>query len=375
MQIRPKLLYFVTEDWYFCSHRLNLAIAAQNCGYRVTVLTRVNRHGDNIRAHGFELIPLDIERGGLNLWREWQTLLKVWRIYAELKPDIAHHIALKPVLYGGLVALFVPGVKTVSLLAGLGSIFSARRWQTRLLKPIVKRSFRWLLNRPNCRVVVQNSEDRALLVDRLRIDAERVALIRGSGVDIQAFRPASEPAGKVVIALVSRLLWDKGIGEYVDAVQLLRQKGLVFSALLVGEPDEQNLNSVSRTIVRQWHDRGLVDCLGFQESIAAIWQQAHIAVLPSYREGLPKALLEAAACGRPIVTTDTSGCKEVVEDGYNGLLVPVGDAESLANALERLIVNAELRQNMGRASRRRVEHYFSDRRIIDETLAIYRELV
>ncbi|MGH8499527.1 MAG: glycosyltransferase family 4 protein, partial [Methylococcales bacterium] len=222
------------------------------------------------------------------------------------------------------------------------------------------------------RVIVQNTEDRNLLITQLGINENNVVLIKGSGVDTRKFYPKPEPNGKVTMALVSRMLWDKGIGEFVAAIKLLKKRGFDFSAALVGEPDDENLASVSRVQLQGWHDAGLINWLGYREDIAEFWHNAHIAVLPSYREGLPKSLLEAAACGRSIVTTDTSGCKEIVQNGVNGFLVPVGDAAGLADALEKLILNAELRQTMGQAGRKMVEQDFSDEKVIAETLRVYR---
>ncbi|MGZ4959598.1 MAG: glycosyltransferase family 4 protein [Methylomonas sp.] len=370
-----RLLYFITEDWYFCSHRLALARAAQQSGYQVTVLTRVNRHGDIIRSQGFNLIPLDIERGGTNPVRELRTVYKVWQIYAQVKPDIVHHVALKPVLYGSLASLFISNIKSVNLIAGLGAIFSSQKLKVKLLKSLVKFSLKSLFQSSASRVIVQNIEDRDLLNQQFGINASRVVLIKGSGVDTQKYYPVPEPAGKVRVALVSRLLWDKGIGEFVAAVRILKQRKLEFSAILAGEPDNHNLASVSRSQLQEWHDDGLISWLGYQDNIAEFWHDTHIAVLPSYREGLPKSLLEAAACGRPIVTTDTSGCKEIVQNGVNGFLVPVRDANGLADALEKLILNTELRQKMGQAGREMVKHMFSDEIIIAETLKVYRELL
>ncbi|MBU2572086.1 MAG: glycosyltransferase family 4 protein [Gammaproteobacteria bacterium] len=375
MKHHPRLLYFVTEDWYFCSHRLNLALAAQCQGFEIHVLTRVSRHGDIILSKGFNLIPLDIERGSTQPVRELKTIFQVWRHYVRIKPDIVHHIALKPAIYGGFVSLFIPKLKTVSLIAGLGSIFSSNSLKARLLKPFVKWVLRFLFNSNMNRIVVQNTEDRGFLIDQLKVNAENVVLIKGSGVDIKLFQPTPEPDGQVIVALVSRLLWNKGIGEYVEAIRILKQRGLIFNAVLVGEPDDENIASVDRSQLEAWQQLGLIEWLVFQENVAAFWQTAHIAVLPSYREGLPKSLLEAAACGRPIVTTDTSGCKEVVQNGLNGFLVKVGDSVELADALEKLILNADLRQKMGRAGRKLVEQEFSDQKIIAKTLAVYQELI
>jgi len=374
-KIKTKLLFFVTEDWYFFSHRIDLAREAKNAGYHVSVLTRVNQLGNKIRAEGFELIPLEINRGGVNPFQELKTLLKIREIYNKIKPDIVHHVALKPVIYGGLITLFNSKIKVVNLVAGFGSIFSSNKFKARLLRPLVVLLFKKIFIRKGSFVVVQNYEDRDFLVNELRIAPSFVSVIKGSGVDIKKFFPTKEPHGIVSVALVSRLLWDKGIREFVEAVNILKERGLEFSALLVGEPDDHNMAAVGCSQLREWQHSGLVNCLGYVDDVPKLWKNTHIAVLPSYREGLPKSLIEAAACARPIVTTDTSGCKEVVKDNKNGLLVPVRNSVALANALAKLIVDAELRGKMGVESRQMVEKEFSNDKIIAKTLGLYQKLL
>jgi len=375
-QDQPKLLFFVTEDWYFCSHRLALAKAAQRAGYEVSVLTRINKHGEVIDKAGIRVFPLNVERGGINPVTEFFTLLQIAKVYREVKPDIVHHIAVKPVLYGGLVTLFMPDLKVVNLLAGLGVIFTSQRWKAKLLRPWVETLFRVLFRRPNTRTIVQNREDYSVLLQQLHIAQSGVRLIKGSGVDSARFHPSKEPNKMVSIAMVSRLLWDKGVGEYVEAVRLLKQKGVEFNAFLLGQPDPENMASVSLTQVQAWNYQGDVRCIGHVDDIAEFWRNAHIAVLPSYYgEGVPKSLIEAAACGRPIVTTDTAGCHEIVEQGVNGILVPPRNINALANALEKLIFDEQLRQQMGNSGREKVEREFSDEIVLAQTLSVYQELL
>jgi glycosyltransferase involved in cell wall biosynthesis len=371
---KPKLLFFVTEDWYFCSHRLALAKAAQDAGFNVSVLTRVNEDGETIQNAGITLIPLELERGGHNPFRELRTLVQVAMVYRRLKPDLVHHIALKPILYGGLVSLAMPNLKVINLLAGLGTVFSTDHPKTRFLRSLVQRLFVVLFGRRNTVTIVQNNEDYGLLLQQLGIPDSKLRLIKGSGVDIEKFYSVSEPLPPIRIGMVSRLLWDKGVGEYVAAMRMLKQKGFVFDAMLVGMPDDENMSSITQQQMHEWEEEGVVSCLGHLNTISAFWQNTHIAVLPSYREGLPRCLLEAAASGRPIVTTDTSGCREVVEHGVNGLLVPLRDVDDLANAVEQLILNQALRIKMGEAGRRKVEQEFSDAVVLAQTLDVYREL-
>jgi glycosyltransferase involved in cell wall biosynthesis len=375
MTDKPKILYFVTEDWYFCSHRLGLAKAAQQAGFEVSVLTRVNQHADLIINEGMRLIPLDVRRGGINPLQELRTLWQIGRIYREIEPNLVHHVALKPVLYGSIVALTMPSLKVVNLLAGLGAIFSSDKIKARLLRPLVKLLLGWLLRRPNTCSIAQNNEDFKVLLNELQIPARALKLIKGSGVDTEKFSVLSASKEPITLALVSRLLWDKGVGEYVAAVKCLKQKGYHFDAVLVGKPDTENMASVCYEQLQAWQEEGLIRCLGHIENIPEFWRSADIAVLPSYREGLPKSLLEAAACGRPIVTTDTSGCKEVVDEGINGFLVPVRDVQALAKALEKLILDEQLRKKMGAAGRLKVEQEFSDAIVLKQTLQVYKELL
>lgn len=374
--MKSKLLFFVTEDWYFYSHRLHLASRAVGNGFDVYVLTRVSQFKASIEDQGIHVIPLKIHRGSLNVLLEIRTLWSVWKVYRKLKPDIVHHVAMKPVLYGGTMALFCRKLQVVSLLPGMGSVFSTTKSRGKILRPVVKMLLRWVLNKPNQHVIVQNRDDRQILVDELALPAEKVALIKGSGVDTGRFVFRPEMPGPIRVALVSRLLWDKGIGEYVAAVESLKKQGFAFNAVLVGKPDDANIDSVTQAQLTVWQRSGMLDCAGFVENIAEFWWSHHIAVLPSYYgEGVPKCLIEAAASGRAIVTTDSPGCREIVQHGINGFLVPPRDVAALAEAMKTLIMDAGLRRRMGREGRRIVREAFSDDIVIGQTLEVYEDIL
>lgn len=365
-----KLLFVVTEDWYFVSHRLPLAVAAREAGFDVVVATRVGEHGETIRAAGIRLIPLGLSRRRGNPFQEILTLV---RLYRRERPDIVHHVALKAVLYGALAARVagVPG--RVNAVTGLGWLFTSAKGITRIIRPAVRLTLAWLLKARGSLTIVQNPDDRDLLI-RSHLPEHRLRLIRGAGVDTVAFYPVPEPSGTVCIVLAARMLWDKGVGEFVEAARLLTQAGVHARFVLVGDPDPGNPASVSEASLRAWHEKNGVEWWGRRDNMPAVLHMAHIACLPSYREGLPKSLLEAAACGLPIVTTDAPGCREIVRDGDNGFLVPVRDAQALAVALQGLIDNSVLRAEMGLRSREIVLAHFSREQIIAETLAVYREL-
>ncbi len=364
----PKLLFFVTEDWYFCSHRLALAVAAREAGFGVVVVTRVREHGKVIRQAGLDLIPFEISRRGINPFRELGALARLAALYRREKPDLVHHVAMKPVLYGALAARLTGVPHIVNALAGMGWLFTSANLIARVIKPLVRLTFRFLLRHTS--VIVQNPDDAALMAG---IGLRRARVIRGSGVDPEVFRPGIEPTGTPLVVLPARMLWDKGVGEFVEAARQLKARGVIATFALVGEPDPENPASVSKAQLAAWHAETVVEWWGQRDNMPEVFAQTHIVCLPSYREGLPKALLEAAACGRPIVATNVPGCREIVRDGENGVLVPVCDAPALAEALARLIADPGMRRRMGERGRTLVVGEFSQERVIAETLAVYRE--
>jgi glycosyltransferase involved in cell wall biosynthesis len=369
----PKLLYLVTEDWYFCSHRLPIARAARDAGYEVLVATRVDRHGDAIRREGFELLPLNLRRREMRPWRELGALAEIVRLYRRVRPHIVHHVAMKPVVYGSIAARLAGVPVVINALAGLGFVFASSTRRARILRPFLKLALRGLVAGGGCQAVVQNPDDEKLM-QGIGVSGERITVIRGSGVDPTAFRPMPEPGGDVVVTMVSRMLRDKGVGELVEAARQLRDGVHRLRVQLVGPSDPENPAAIPEITLRNWEREGVVQWLGQRDDVAELWARSHIAVLPSYREGLPKALLEAAACGRPMVATDVPGCREIVIDGETGLLVPARDSASLAQALARLAADAALRKHMGDAARRRVVDHFSQERVAAETLELYQLL-
>ena len=371
---RPKLLFFVTEDWYFCSHRLALGKAAVQAGYQVVLVTRVGTHRDLIESVGIQVIALEQHRGSLNPLREIQVFLKLWNIYRQEKPDLVHHVAIKPVVFGGLIARLVGIQYQVNALAGLGWVYASHRILRRSLGIGISLILRTVLQ--SGFVIVQNSDDQRW-VQNLGVPAPQVHMVRGSGVDLEMFHPAKKvPNTCLTVLLVSRMIWTKGIREFVEAARILRQRNLAVRFALVGSPDPANRESLSETQLQRWQKDGCVEWWGQHEDIAECYSHADIACLPSYYgEGLPKSLLEATASGLPVVTTDAPGCREIVKHGQNGFLVPVRDPYALADALEKLIQNSILRTKMGRVSRELAEREFSAERVVTETLGLYKKLL
>lgn len=374
MNVPPRLLFLITEDWYFCSHRLPLAVAAKEQGYEVTVATRVARHGEQILAAGLGLVPLALSRRSHNPLREVASLVEIARVYRAVRPHIVHHVAMKPVLYGSLAARLTRVPAAVNALAGLGYVFSSKDLQARLLRPLVQAAYRFLLDGTRRRLIVQNPDDLALFIQRGLVHPSRAVQIPGAGVDLALYRETPEPGGVPLVVLPARMLRDKGVAEFAAAAKLLRGRGIRGRFALVGDPDPDNPASIPESTLLQWAREGAVEYWGWRDDMARVFAQCHLVCLPSYREGLPKALIEAAACGRALVSCDVPGCREVVLDEDNGLLVPPRDSQALAAALERLLNDADLRRRMGRRSRVRAQERFSMQQVIADTLALYREL-
>jgi len=373
---RPaRLLFFVTEDWFFCSHFIDRAVAAKDAGYEVLVLTRVRDRGEEILRNGLSLIPIDISRHGLNPLGELLTIWRVYRIYRKLRPDLVHQFALKPIIDGTIALRLGRAGGVINAPVGMGFVFSSRSRLATILRPLVRAALRALLNPPGSRVVFENPDDLESAARRRLVRREDAVLIRGAGVDTERFRPTPEPAGTPTVVLIARMLWDKGVGEYVEAGRLLKAKGVGASLILVGAPDARNPAAISEAQLRAWHEEGIVQWLGYRADIAEILAHCHIVCLPSYREGLPKCLLEAMAAGRPIVATDVPGCREAVRNGDNGLLVPSRDTEALAGALEALIGDPLLRRRYGDRGRRRAETEFATRVVNEATLGLYQEML
>ena len=365
-----RLMMVVTEDWYLWSHRIGLAVAARDAGYDVVVVTRVGEHGHRIRALGLNLVHVEFARGLLSPRANLHTVRHLCAVYRRWSPHIVHHVAVQPIVLGSAAAARARVPVTVNALTGLGTALIARNTKTRLIRLFLRSAFGWALRRSRSHTIVQNPDD-ARFVESLGVRPERISLVRGAGVDLRRFRPQSEPEGPVRVTMVSRLLWDKGVREFVDAAARVRdlRGDVVFT--LVGTPDEGNPTSVSSRQVRSWADAGHLEWWGYREDIADVLACSHIAVLPSYGEGMPKTLLEAAACGRPIVATDVPGCREVVRHGVNGLLVPARDARALADAVMALADDPARRAAMGAEGRRRAEEEFAAKRIHQETLQVY----
>jgi len=371
-----KLIIVVNELRFFLSHRLPIALAARDSGYEVHIASRSGTI-DEVEQLNQELLQfhsISFHRSSMGLWQELETLRELLRLYKEIQPDIVHHVTIKPVLYGTLVARWVGGIQILNAISGLGYFFIAQGWKSSIRKTLLLWVYRAILYNRKVWILFQNPDDQALFSQHKIIYPEHAFIIKGSGVDLQQFAYSSIPKGRIKIILVARMLWDKGVGEFVESATVLMQQGLDADFLLVGSVDSGNPESISMEQLEEWNRAGVVKWLGERADIAQLLAKSHIAVLPSYREGLPKSLIEAVAVGRPIVTTDVPGCREVVKDGENGFLVPAKDAKELAIAIQKIINNPKLLTSMGKKSRLMAEQEFSILQIVDQTLKLYKTL-
>ena len=370
---KPRLLYVVTEDWAFLSHRLPMARAAREAGFEVHVATRVGDEAVAIEAEGFILHPVLFARGSLSPVATLSTVAALRRVYREVKPALIHHVALQACVLG-MLATLGRRVPSINAFIGLGYSFTSDTGKAWAVRALIGSLLRFLINRKNCVALVQNTDDMAALV-ALGILKERIALIPGSGVDVKRFTPLSEPAEAAAFGFVGRLLDDKGIRTLIAAHRLLRRRIPSVKLLIAGTPDQANPASVTEAEAKSWNDEPGIAWLGHVGDIAGFWAKAHVAVLPSRREGLPLSLMEAAACGRAMIASNVPGCREIVVHEETGLLFPVDDAAALADAMARLAADPPLRARCAAAARKLVAEQFAAELIGRQIVELYRNIL
>ncbi len=372
MKEKGTLLFVVNVDWYLISHRLNIVKEAVLAGWKVYVACEDTGRSNEIRELGVEFINCPISRSGTNPIEELALIRNFFSLYKKVKPDVVHHISLKPVIYGSFVAKRL-GIKGVlNAVSGLGYVFTDKRtsWVQKIMLRIMKYSF----DRPNLAFIFQNQDDYEELKE-LGVLAEenQINFIKGSGVDLSIYEPGEfPPEDRIVVLLPSRMLWDKGVGELKEASDILEKEySDRVTFMLAGMVDDGNKASVQKEYLHEWEKDDYVKWIDHQSDMVSVYKNSHIVVLPSYREGMPKSLIEACAMGRPIITTNAVGCKECVVDGVNGFLVPIKDGPRLAEAISKLVDNKELRIKMGNASRIKAVEEFDLQDVIANHLKIY----
>ena len=373
--ISKKLFIVVNVDWFFLSHRLPVALAAKKAGWDVTIVTADTGKLKDIEAAGLKAVNLPMSRSGMNLIQELKACWFLYMLYRREKPDVVHHVGIKAILWGSLAAKYAKVNGVVNAISGLGGFFAEDNHS--ILSKVIPNVLRFSHHRNNLLVIFQNQEDRALYVGHHIIKDGQARLIRGSGVDLGNFKYTPEPSDeKIIVMMTCRMIREKGVFELVEAAELFRNEYEdKVDFCIVGGLDD-HLGAITKDEIEAVCDGNYIKWLGRREDIKELLQQCHIYAFPSYyKEGIPKSLIEAAAIGRPIVTTQNIGCKEVVEDGVNGYLVPVKDSVSLADKIKLLIDDKNLRIRMGKASRMIAEKNFSLDEVVGKHLAIYQELV
>jgi glycosyltransferase involved in cell wall biosynthesis len=370
----PKILYLVTEDWFFASHFLPMAQAARDCGLQVVVATRVRDGGERLKAEGYSVIAIESRRGSFSPWRGLRDFFQVFKIVRDERADIVHCIALRPVVIGGLAAKLAGRGALVVAPTGLGHLWIEDGIAVRVARKIVRAIVGSWLRGPRTRYLFENRDDpREFGLDP---DGADVTIVGGAGVDPAKFPRSEEPAAPPLkVAVVARMIRPKGIVESVDAVQRARATGAAIELNLFGDPDPDNPRSIAQATLAQWSQAPGIMWHGHEADVARIWREHHLAMLLSHREGLPRALVEAAAAGRPIVATDVPGCREVARDGKEGILVPLGDSEAAARALTTLAADQALRQRLGAAANARFNERFTAAAVRETVRNLYRSVM
>ncbi len=371
--IKPKILFVVTEDWFFLTHRLALAKYVRDLGFDVFVATSPGRLRQSIEKEGLIFVPLLLRRNSKNPFHELMSILELTALYRRIRPDLVHHVALKPVMYGSIAAKFARRPGVVNAVTGLGYTFVGGSLRKRLMRKFLEFGCIFALSGSRSRVIFQNPDDRDLFTRKGLVESSRCSLILGAGVDTRRFSPSPEPPGTPVILFPSRMIWEKGPGEVAAAARILKRRGIDFRVVLAGRIDFGNPSSISEGQLNRWRDEGVADWLGHVDDMPGLYASSHIVCLPTYyREGIPLALIEAASSGRPVVTTDSPGCREIVRHNVNGLLIPPRDTQALADALQMLLENASLRKEMGRSGREICCRSFAKETVIRQTVEVYK---
>ena len=364
-----KIILFANTDWYLYNFRLPLAHTLRDEGHELLLLSPAGNYASQIQASGFRWQAFELSRSGINPVSEIFTILRLAWLYRREKPDLVHHFTSKCVLYGSLAARLAGVRRVVNAVTGMGYVFTRKNLFTFAIKPFVILLYKIALR--NSRVIFQNQRDLDYFTGHHLVDADLCTLIPGSGVDITKFKPMLQPGGDPLVVLPARMLWDKGIGEFVQAATIIKRKGIKAHFVLVGTPDKGNPSSIPESQLDSWAKSGLVEIWGWFEDMVSVYQKASVVCLPSYREGLAKSLIEAAACGRALIASDIPGCREVVKDGINGFLVPPKQVNLLAEAIEKIILNKELQERMGVESRKIAERDFSVEKVNLATIIAY----
>jgi glycosyltransferase involved in cell wall biosynthesis len=371
-----KTIFSANTDWYLYNFRLDLALYLQNQGLDVLFLSPPGNYAQNFASKGFRWLPLTMQRRSLNPCREGYLVQQLYKIYKQEQPDFVHNFTIKNVVYGALAAQAAGIEKRIHAITGLGHVFTTSSYSSRILRFFVQVLLKLALRGQGSRLILQNGDDQQLFLRHQLIRPDRLHLIRGSGVNTQLFRPSPlRRDRKFKVLLAARLLWEKGIQEYVEAAGLLAHRSHELEFFLAGASDPGNPNAVPEAHIKQWQESGLITILGHVDRMQELLAEVDLVVLPSfYGEGIPRSLLEAAAAGLPLITTESPGCREVVDHGINGFLIPIQDAAALAEKIAYLLDHPQLCRHFGQAGREKTLKEFDQQLIFEQTWQVYRSL-
>jgi len=369
-----KIMFVVNVDWFFMSHRLPIALEAIRKGYEVHVAVVITDQKESMEKLGLIVHPLTLDRSNANPLGMLRTLLQIFTLFRKEQPDLVHLVTIKPVLLGGIAARLAGVPAVVAAISGLGYVFLGRDWTNRMRRSVVVSLYRIVLGHKNLRVIFQNADDREILMKLTGLQLSSVEMIQGSGVDLTAFNYTPLPQGTPIVIMACRLLADKGVREFVGAARILSDGGRV-RFCLVGDIDLANPSGIAESEISEWVAEGVIEYWGYRTDMDNVLAMARIVVLPSYREGLPKVLLEAAAMGRPVVTADVPGCRDAIIRDVTGILIPAREIEALATAIESLLLDEARCAEMGQAARSLAEKEFGIEKVVRRHLEIYREIL
>lgn len=369
-----RIAFVANTDWYLSNYRLSLANLLREIGSEVYLISPKGAYSKTLQEQGFHWMEWQLNRRSVFPIWEMYSIVKLYHLYRWIKPGIVHHFTVKPVLYGAFIGNLI-GIRYIfNSITGLGYFFLRDTAWIKLMRNLILRSYSFVLRRPNVFVIFENQDDRSFFLKQNLVNSDNAFIIEGVGVDIHQFTPCAEPEGTPIVLYAGRFLWEKGLGELIEAARLLREQ-FDFRLVLVGNPDVGNPGSISMKILKEWVQEGIAEWWGWQDNMAEVYTKCHIVVLPSYREGIPTTLIEALAVQKPVITTDVPGCREVVTPGVNGLLIPPRDSKALKDALAILINDRDLRIRMGKAGRKIAIDKFSKEVIDQKTIMLYQSIL
>jgi|YNPMSStandDraft_2_1061718.scaffolds.fasta_scaffold01067_6 glycosyltransferase involved in cell wall biosynthesis len=373
--LKGKRIAFVANtDWYLSNYRLSLANLLREIGSQVYLISPKGAYSKTLQEQGFQWIEWKLNRRSVFPIWEIYSIVNLHNLYRRIKPDIVHHFTVKPVLYGTFISNLIGIRYNFSSITGLGYFFLGDAAWIKLIRYLILRSYSFVFRKPNVFVIFENQDDRSFFIEQNLANSDNTFIIEGVGVDIHQFTPCAEPEGTPIILYAGRFLWEKGLGELIEAARLLREQ-FDFRLVLVGNPDIGNPGSISMKVLKEWVQEGIAEWWGWQDNMADIYKKCHIVVLPSYREGIPTTLIEALAAQKPVITTNVPGCREVVTPGVNGLLIPARDSKTLRDALALLLSDRDLRIRMGKAGRKIAIEKFSKEVIDYKTIMLYQSIL